>query len=453
AQSGAVDIRTGGATDVRELRNFADVAGKNIELRVNGDVRIDLIEAATSAGATKLHGSITVEATGNLSEWKAPVRDASGTVTSYAYDQTSADLYGSTVSLIGAPTLTPVWLKSGMDKGTDAELEARVISADALAFDVTLEGRTLSDDSIKGAGGGTISITSSTSVQAGTNTKQRNRITFGALTQVGRIYTVTIDSTAIPFTSTGSDMSSVLQSLATAIETAKTGIDVTVDAGDYALSLEARVANTSFVVNGVTVTENYVGAVPAGVSDAGTTPVVAAGFEAAQTSTVSFGAAQTVAADQRYSVMVNGHDYAVQTGANASVWVTSAATISVNAKEWGTTTALGSVTASAVLSLGTAATAQATTGGTPTPATIDTTGWTWASGATYSLKIGSGTPFTVTANATNSDMTKVRMPVMQQSWLAMSSPLNKTMPPPICRHRPRWSPARPRQIAPLMSLG
>ena len=377
-------------------------------------MRIDQIEAAADSGATKLYGSILVEATGDLQEWTAPVRDANGSITSYAYDQTSADVYGYTVTLIGTPTLTPVWLQSSTDTGVNGELEARVISGDAAAFTVTTEGATLSDTSIRGTGGGSVSISSSTSVTAGSNSYQRNRIVFGALTQSGYIYSVTVDGnpadatpgTKSTFTSTGTDISSVLQGLKTAIEAAHPavsgvgGIAVTVDAGAAALSLQARAANTPFTVSAVTVTEDYVGVVPSALTDPGTTPVTAAGYVAAQTSTVTFGSAQTVVADQRYSVMLNGHDYAVTVGDNASVWVNTTQSVSIVAKEWATTTALGSVAASAVIgSLGTATVTASTT---TTPLTIDVAGWTEVTGATYTITIN-GTNFAQIAAAGETD--------------------------------------------------
>jgi hypothetical protein len=402
ARSGAITVRTGGDTYVRELRNYADIAGANIDLRVNGNVYVDLIEAATDAGATKRNGNITVEATGNLSEWEAPVRDASGTITGHAYDQTSADLYGYTVKLIGSPTLTPVWLLSSTQKGTGAELEVRVISSASAAFTVTTQDRTLSNDSIRGLGGASVSINSTTSVFAGTDAYQRNRIAFGALTQAGYIYTVRINGGDISYTSTGTDMSTVLQGLATAIETKlPTTIGVTVDAASLALILEAVQANTAFTVDSVTVTEDYIGAILDAVADQGVNPVTQAGSVVKQTSTVNFGSAQTVAAGQWYSVMVNGHDYAVAVGENASVWVNTAQSVSVVAKEWGAAASLSTIVAGSLSgALGTASVSASTLSATAMGIALG--GVTVVQGNSYTVTIA-GTVFTVDTLVGNTD--------------------------------------------------
>ena len=56
---------------------------------------------------------------------------------------------------------------------------------------------------------------------AGVDAYQRNRIVLGALTQLGYVYTVQVNNLSSSFTSTDSDVSKVLQGLATVIESRK----------------------------------------------------------------------------------------------------------------------------------------------------------------------------------------------------------------------------------------
>ncbi|MDP4842168.1 MAG: hypothetical protein NWR74_06260, partial [Burkholderiaceae bacterium] len=184
AYDGAITIGTSGDTYVRDLHIDTDRIGNDIVLRAAGDVYIDSIESAVDAGAGKRNGNVTVEATGDFLEWEAPVYNVtasgvqqgvryvvtdvgntdftalgasenvvgavfdataagdenSGTgqarptvpvdITGYAYDQRVADVYGYTVTLIGAPSsaVTPVLLESAADVGSGAELEVRVAS-------------------------------------------------------------------------------------------------------------------------------------------------------------------------------------------------------------------------------------------------------------------------------------------------------------------------------------
>ncbi|MBV5334136.1 hypothetical protein JZU57_02720, partial [bacterium] len=120
-----------------------------------------------------------------------------------------------------------------------------------------------------------------------------------------------------------------------------------------------------------------------------------------QTSTVTFGAAQTVAADQWNSVMVNGHDYAVAVGDNASIWVNTSQTVTALVEEWGTAISVAGIVPSAAnVVLGNASV---------TPSTLSATAMSLnlGSGAAvvgdvYTLTIA-GKAFTVTASDTTTD--------------------------------------------------
>jgi hypothetical protein len=83
--------------------------------------------------------------------------------------------------------------------------------------------------------------------------------------------------------------------------------------------------------------------VSSALADEGREPVTQAGSVSKQTSTVNFAADQTVASDHWYSVMVNGHDYSVAVGSNASIWINTAQTVGVEVKEWSSPTTLTTI--------------------------------------------------------------------------------------------------------------
>ncbi|MDZ4129989.1 MAG: hypothetical protein U1E02_38350, partial [Hydrogenophaga sp.] len=250
--------------------------------------------------------------------------------------------------MIGSPTLAPVKLISGVSRGVGAELEVRVIDGAANAMLITTEGRILSDTSVKGLGGGTTPITSTLLQAPGQDATQLNRVVFSSLVVVGGTYTITLNGTATALTVGRTDtgysitrsgqaavshtdasdlMSVLLQEIAKAIEATHSGVAVTVDAAGSALLLQARAANTAFDLSAVTVTRPFVTTLPDTVANDGRTPLVAAGDDAAQRNSVVFASSQAVAAGLRYSIMVNGHDYAVQVGENATLWVVNGAPV------------------------------------------------------------------------------------------------------------------------------
>ncbi len=125
------------------------------------------------------------------------------------------------------------------------------------------------------------------------------------------------------------------------------------------------------------------------------------GAVARQLSTVTFDTAQTVASGQWHSLMVNGHDYAVAVGDNASIWINTTQSVAVSAKEWGASTTASGVVASAVTgSLGTASVTASSV--SVSPLSVSLAGVTVAAGRSYAITIGS-TPFSVTATGTTAD--------------------------------------------------
>jgi hypothetical protein len=165
ARNGAIQIKAGGAVDAREVVGDADAAGKDVIVRAAGDLRVDRIEAGADAGARKQYANVLVESQGSVSELAAYVLDGRGSPSRgadgafiTAYDQSSADLYGHTVTVIGSVVPPAVVLRAATDAGTTNEIEVRVTSDAADAYTVTREGGELSNASAQQAGGASVQV-------------------------------------------------------------------------------------------------------------------------------------------------------------------------------------------------------------------------------------------------------------------------------------------------------
>jgi hypothetical protein len=126
AQDGKIEIIAGGDLSIRDVRNVA--SGDDIIIKSAKDLYVDYVEAATSMGAQKTSGSVTVDARGTLYELPAIERDDEGHIISSAYDQTSADLYGYTVTINGNTASPPLVLSDPTVAGTGNEIEVRYIA-------------------------------------------------------------------------------------------------------------------------------------------------------------------------------------------------------------------------------------------------------------------------------------------------------------------------------------
>ncbi|MBV5303829.1 MAG: hypothetical protein JZU70_06480, partial [Chlorobium sp.] len=210
ANNGTIDITAGGTLKIRSLSTTKDfhteassnIIANNINVRALGDLYVDYIEAATSAGAQKTLASITIDAKGTIYEWKAIYWfDANSSLLAtptYSYDQNLMDLYGYRVSIFGT-TAAPVVLDNSYKVGTTNELEVGYIAQDVIdSAGKTIKAYTVDTTShitaatVFAQSNSFINIVSNTT-PAGKDIKQISDVVFAVSPQVGYIYAITIN--------------------------------------------------------------------------------------------------------------------------------------------------------------------------------------------------------------------------------------------------------------------
>ena len=289
AKNGTITIAAGGDTYVRDVRNVAD--GKDITVQASGDLWVDSIESGTAVGAQKTGGTVTVDASGVIREWKGLVRDVSGKVTGTALDQSSPDLYGWMVRVNGTTsnsdtaitTGAPLVLSDPTIAGTGYELEVRYTAATGTGL--VTGPTTVNQKTVNSEGGALIPISSTTITQPGTSARQIDQLSFGqvplatgtrfALQVNGTSYSVAVGQTVNGDLVTAS-WASVLSTLASEI-TADGVVTVAVDSNNHLLTFTAVTPNTAFTVSNVVVQTVSSGFLQTAVEADGTAPTQAAG--------------------------------------------------------------------------------------------------------------------------------------------------------------------------------
>jgi hypothetical protein len=88
ANNGRIDVISGGNLYARDIRNVADF--KDIVVKSGADIYVDYIEAATSVGALKRSGTVTVDGKGTLYEWQSAQLPTNAVVTAVVPASASA---------------------------------------------------------------------------------------------------------------------------------------------------------------------------------------------------------------------------------------------------------------------------------------------------------------------------------------------------------------------------
>ena len=323
AREGRIDIFAGDTLHVRDVRNLVD--GYDIVVKSAGDLYVDYIEAAVLQGAQKTAGSVTLDAAGKILEWETALRGSDGVLTGeVAYDQTTADVYGYKVTLLGDSSSAgaPVKMTDASKSGNGAELEVRFLFTDTSHDGLYLGATTVSLSKARADAGATFSADVATPVKSGTSVKQIDRITFGD--NLGADYSYSVTLQGVTYTVRAGDVvngatvtptwASILAALDFKLESANDVI-VDVNSATRTLTLTARDFNEAFTLGAVGVVQHVTADVLNGVYDNGSSVTQAAGTETRQTSVVQFGSA-ALADDTDYTVVINGHAYTVQTGTN-----------------------------------------------------------------------------------------------------------------------------------------
>lgn len=289
ATDGRVDLTTGGDTTIHQLSNVAN--GDAINVSVIGNLAIDRIESATSAGAQKASGAkITIDALGDITEYhdalpaaqEAEQEDRLRGVDVFGHTLVF-NTAGSKQSALSArlKTIASPNHADNTSDGTGLEILSLVDNGGASV------GNTAISITAQRAGGGVI-VPGATAVTtpAGQDAAQVAVIDFVDEFAEGHQFKITIDGTHV-FTTTVQATGGVVESvesmltrLKTAIETADV-FDVAVNGAEGTITLTHKTVNTAFSAAGAITTfaeETLTGA----ATNAGTTPTQSAGFNQAQ---------------------------------------------------------------------------------------------------------------------------------------------------------------------------